>query len=47
MFPEETITQIRDCRCEKGCQHKVVHVTQEFIVHKDELDDFIAEFKEA
>jgi hypothetical protein len=44
MFPKETITLIKDCGCEKGCQHKVIHVTQEFIIHKDDLDEFISDY---
>jgi len=44
MFPEERITQVRDCGCEKGCRHKVVIVTQEFIIPIEALNDFIKDF---
>jgi hypothetical protein len=45
MFPKETITLIKDCGCEKGCQHKVIHVTQEFVILKDVRGEFISDYK--
>lgn len=36
---------VKDCNCERGCQHKVVSVVQEFIVHKAELKEFLEDFK--
>ena len=42
---EERITGIKDCNCERGCQHKIVTVSQDYIVHRDELNEFINEFK--
>ena len=45
MFPKETITLIRDCGCEKGCRHKVVQVTLEYIMPKEELNDFLTDFR--
>ena len=39
----ERVTMVRDCGCEKGCKHKIVSVTQDFIIHKDQLDEFIKE----
>ena len=43
---EERITVIKDCNCERGCQHKIVTVSQDYIVHRDELNEFISEFKD-
>lgn len=47
MFPNETIALIRDCQCEKGCQHKIVHVTLEYIMPKEELNDFLEDFNQS
>jgi hypothetical protein len=40
----ERVTMVRDCGCEKGCQHKVVSVTQDYLVHISELEVFLQEF---
>jgi len=40
----ERVTMVRDCGCEKGCQHKVVSITQDYVVHISELEGFLQEF---
>ena len=40
----ERVTMVRDCGCEKGCQHKIVSVTQDFLVHISELEVFLEDF---
>jgi hypothetical protein len=40
----ERVTMDRDCGCEKGCQHKIVSVTQDFLVHISELEVFLEDF---
>jgi hypothetical protein len=41
----ERVTKVRDCGCEKGCQHKIVSVTQDYMVHISELAEFLEDFK--
>jgi len=43
---KEYITLIRDCGCESACQHKIVSITHDIMLHKDELNDFLKEFDE-
>ena len=40
----ERVTMVRDCGVEKGCRHKIVSVTQGFLVHISELEVFLEDF---
>ena len=46
MNTRERVTMVRDCSCEPGCEHKVISVTQDYMVHKSEVFDFIREVEE-
>jgi hypothetical protein len=43
MQNNERVTMVRDCGCEPGCEHKIVSVTEDFTIHKGQLEDFIKE----
>lgn len=40
----ERITQIKPCGCERGCEHMIVSVTEDIMVHKSELSEFLREY---
>jgi len=37
----ERITQIKPCGCERGCEHILISITEELMIHKSELQDFL------
>jgi hypothetical protein len=39
------VTGIRDCGCEQGCQHKIVSVTEDYMVHESKLAAFLDDLK--
>jgi hypothetical protein len=40
----ERITQIKPCGCERGCEHMFVSVTEDIMVHKSDLSEFLREY---
>ena len=44
MHFKERVTMVKNCGCEKGCQHKIVSVTQYFMVYLYELEAFLETF---
>jgi hypothetical protein len=40
----ERITQIKACGCERGCQHMIISITEDIMIHKSELDDYLKEY---